>query len=59
MPRQDEDFTHVFLLEFDSMQHREFYRTIDPVHIEFASRIKPMLDYFKISAIQQSDFQGL
>lgn len=41
------------------MQHREFYRTVDPVHVEFASRIKPMLDVLKISAIQQSGFQDM
>lgn len=41
------------------MQHREFYRTVDPVHVEFASRIKPMPDFLNISAIQQSGFQGL
>lgn len=40
------------------MQQREYYKSVDPVHVEFASRIMPLLSFIKISVFRESQFLG-
>lgn len=47
----------MFIVEFSSMRDREYYKTVDPVHLDFASRIMPMLDFVRISVFEEYDFQ--
>ncbi|KAJ5478195.1 hypothetical protein N7530_003704 [Penicillium desertorum] len=56
---QQENCTHLFILEFDSIEQQEYYKSLDPVHADFASRILPLVDSFKITAFRESDFQGV
>ncbi|OJJ82501.1 Dabb family protein [Aspergillus glaucus CBS 516.65] len=57
-PGASSNFTHVFIVEFNSMQQREYYKSVDPVHVDFASRIMPLLRFIKISVFQESKFLG-
>lgn len=41
----EQEYIHVFLVEFGSVEEREYYKAVDPVHADFAARIIPMLDY--------------
>ncbi|OJJ65291.1 hypothetical protein ASPSYDRAFT_194379 [Aspergillus sydowii CBS 593.65] len=51
------DYTYVFIVEFNSMQEREYYKTADPVHLDFASRIMPMVASFRMSIFEECNFQ--
>ncbi|KAE8374826.1 hypothetical protein BDV26DRAFT_295587 [Aspergillus bertholletiae] len=51
------DYTHVLVVEFNSVQDREYYKVVDPVHLDFASRIMPMLDLVTMSVFNECNFQ--
>ncbi|RAH74944.1 Dabb family protein [Aspergillus aculeatinus CBS 121060] len=53
------DHSHVFIVEFDSLQDREFYKNVDPIHAEFASRIIPLVSLTKMAVFEESDFVGI
>lgn len=36
-------FTHVFLMEFENEEQRDYYQTKDPVHKEFIKTVMPMV----------------
>lgn len=53
----EQEYTHVFLVEFGSAEEREYYKTADPVHADFAARIVTMVDYFRMSVFRESSFE--
>ncbi|OJJ71764.1 hypothetical protein ASPBRDRAFT_125719 [Aspergillus brasiliensis CBS 101740] len=54
-PTAKSNFTHLFIIEFESLEQREYYKSVDPVHADFASRILPLLSNVTITAFQESD----
>ncbi|OOF93297.1 hypothetical protein ASPCADRAFT_7529 [Aspergillus carbonarius ITEM 5010] len=57
-PISSNEYTHVFIVEFDSLPQREYYKTVDPVHLDFAERIMPMVNFARISVFEESNFRG-
>ncbi|RAK77809.1 uncharacterized protein BO72DRAFT_495742 [Aspergillus fijiensis CBS 313.89] len=57
--RRQADHSHVFIVEFDSLQDRKFYKNVDPIHAEFASRIIPLVSLTKMAVFEESDFVGI
>ncbi|OJJ98169.1 hypothetical protein ASPACDRAFT_45468 [Aspergillus aculeatus ATCC 16872] len=53
------DYNHIFMVEFESLQDREFYKNVDPIHAEFASRIIPLLSLTILAVSEESNFVGL
>ncbi|KAE8365650.1 stress responsive A/B barrel domain-containing protein [Aspergillus caelatus] len=49
-------YTHIFIVEFNSMQEREYYKGSDPVHLHFASRIMRMLAFIRILVFEECNF---
>ncbi|PYI35498.1 hypothetical protein BP00DRAFT_442670 [Aspergillus indologenus CBS 114.80] len=51
-----EDNSHVFIVEFGSLQDREFDKNVIPIHAESASRIIPLVNLTTMAVFEASDF---
>ncbi|PYH79253.1 hypothetical protein BO82DRAFT_356627 [Aspergillus uvarum CBS 121591] len=58
-PGVSSDTSHVFIVEFGSLQDREFYKNVDTIHAEFASRIIPLVSLTTMAVFEESDFADL
>ena len=36
--------THAFIVNFKTAEHRDYYATKDPAHLDFVASLKPLLD---------------
>ncbi|PYI18601.1 hypothetical protein BO99DRAFT_433331 [Aspergillus violaceofuscus CBS 115571] len=55
-PEVSSDNSHVFIVEFGSLQDRDFYKNVIPRHAEFASRIIPLVNLTTMAVFEESDF---